>query len=208
MPDAPSFPGIHHPDQLVEPDTMLHFLQSKRSVRRFKPDKLRAEHLETIYSAMAAACSSHNDRSLNFAILSDSNVIKDLSQKIEDAILIKPGLGQLFGDWLRRKRARGDDPIFFNAPHVLFAYSNTENDLEGLNTGATLTYGMAMAHALGIGSCWVGFANMLMNDSKELKKLAGIRGKLWGAVTLGYPAVVYQRLPPRNPIRIKEVGLK
>lgn len=207
FPNVDTFPEIQHVENLIPPDTLLHFLQGKRSVRRFKADKIPPLQLEKIYSAMKFAASGHNDRTLNYMMVSNVELIQQLSQKIGDEIVAHPGFSQLFGEWIKNKRHLGDDPIFHKAPHVLFLYSKNEMEMEGLNAAISLTYAMLMAQSLGIGSCWIGLANLAMNSNKDIKKMIGIKGKIWAVGVFGIIDVKYSRLPPRNPINVKEPTL-
>jgi nitroreductase len=76
-------------------------------------------------------------------------------------------------------------------------------DMEQLNAGIATTYAMLAAHCMGIGSCYIGLAQIAMNQEKSLKKMAKVRGTVMAVVTLGYPAVTYNNAPPRRGLKVK-----
>jgi nitroreductase len=55
---------------------------------------------------------------------------------------------------------------------------------------------MLAAHALGLGSCWVGFGAMVTADP-GVRALLGLQegGEIFGPLLVGYP----QNVPPRPP---------
>jgi len=93
----------------------------------------------------------------------------------------------------------GIDPIFYNAPIVMIIHSN--NPADNMNATIALTYGMLSAQSLGLGSCWMGLARGVLSSSKEIReKVAGVKGKVWGVITLGYFSEKFYYVPPRPPI--------
>ncbi|MHA1743437.1 MAG: nitroreductase family protein, partial [Candidatus Heimdallarchaeota archaeon] len=96
--------------------------------------------------------------------------------------------------------------IFFNAPCVILHYSRDyPNGLADNDAGIALTYGMLAAQSLGLGSCWIGFAQIRLQKKRKLQKHFAIpKGyKVRGVLILGYPAVRYLRAPPRRPLRVR-----
>ena len=73
------------------------------------------------------------------------------------------------------------------------------------DAGIAFTYGMLAAQSLGLGTCWIGFAQEALHRKKRLRNHFGIpKGfKPWGVLALGEPAISYQRAPPRKPLRIQ-----
>ncbi|MCG8570203.1 MAG: nitroreductase family protein [Spirochaetes bacterium] len=65
--------------------------------------------------------------------------------------------------------------------------------------------GILTAESLGLGTCWIGFAEIAMEKNRKIKKAIGIpvHEQILAVFTLGYPAVSYHRAPPRGPVKIK-----
>jgi hypothetical protein len=93
--------------------------------------------------------------------------------------------------------------IFFDAPHVIIVYSSGNSIVNHYNIGNIITYGRIAAQSLGLGTCWNGWTQMAFENNPKLKKIAGVRGKCWGVISIGYPAVKYLRCPPRSHKKVK-----
>lgn len=205
-------------------------LQTKRSTRRYLPELVSESDIKEVLDVMKYAPSASNARAWKFIILTDQNKIKTLSKKIVQAINLTRKLvtnffiknffiyGQLrktikepsftismdriIGDSLA-----GKDPIFFNAPCVIFLYSPNYGNLAGNDSGIIMTYGMLAAETLGLGSCWIGFAQESLQRLKSLSKFIGIpRGyTVWGCFTLGKPVPKFNGIPPKTDLSVKRI---
>ena len=81
---------------------------------------------------------------------------------------------------------------------------HSTNPGDAMNSTIALTYGMLCAQSLGLGSCWIGLAHGVLSANKELREdVAGIHGRVWGVIILGYPTQIYYRVPPRPDIKTK-----
>lgn len=197
--DVTSFPGIGAPAEIVEYETMYRVLRAHRSIRQYQAKPVPRAELEKVFEAMRYAPSSSNSRPWKFLVLSDPTKIAELGEAVAAQFEGLPG----YGDKIKAKRAQGRDPIFLGAPHVIIVYGRGNIGYEGNNAGIVLTYGMLAAQALGLGTCWIGLAQLPMARDRKLRKLAGVRGTPWGVMTIGYPAVHYARAPPRDPLPVK-----
>src|SRR5215211_4893260 len=69
-----------NPSTLTYTETDLHnFLQTRRSVRRFKPDPIPDSVIETILSTAAYAPSAHNRQPWRFVVVTSSSVKTQLA---------------------------------------------------------------------------------------------------------------------------------
>ena len=205
-------------------------LQSKRSTRRYHPEPVSESEIKEVLDVMKYAPSASNARAWKFLILTDPKKIKTLSQKIVKTISLSRKLvtnffikkffiyGQLrktikepsftvsmdriIGDSLV-----GKDPIFFNAPCVIFLYSPKYGNLAGCDSGVIMTYGMLAAESLGLGSCWAGIAQESLQRLRYLSKFIGIpRGHMvWGCFILGKPVPKFNRIPPKTDLSVKRI---
>ncbi|MFW9773393.1 MAG: nitroreductase family protein [Candidatus Heimdallarchaeota archaeon] len=187
------------PSQLVPFDAIYQFFRSKRSIRQYKQEKVPSDQIEKVIDSMRYAPTGANLRMIKCLIISDKTKIKSISELIANAHQTKE-----IRERFRLMLERGVDPIFYNAPHVLIFYS--KNPYDFINVAITMTYGMLSAHSLGLGSCWIGFAQGILLDNHELRrKTTGIETYVLGVMTLGYPAVKYHRTPPRPPLEITQI---
>jgi len=195
--DAFNFEANKDPSDLISYDVMQEFLRAKRSVRQYQSKEVPTEKIEKVIESMRYAPTGANMRMLKCLILSDDEQIKLLSDSIIDAIEIRDADKRL-----SKLRDEGIDPIFYRAPHVIILYS--KNPWDGINASIAMTYGMLSAHSMGLGTCWIGFAQgVLLENSKIREEFTGIQTYVLGVFTLGYPSVKYYRAPPRPPIEIR-----
>ncbi|GAB4314833.1 MAG: nitroreductase family protein [Promethearchaeota archaeon] len=183
----------------------LRFLKSKRSVRRYSPGRLAREELDVVLEAVRYAPSAKNAREFGVTLVDDPEMVRELSEEVQRVISGHPALGVEYGEKFNARLAAGRDPVFFNAPVVLVLHSRRGTGFEATDAGIALTYASLAAQAAGIGSCWVGLAQVALNQDRRLRKRFGVGGRVWGVLALGRPAVKYRRTPPRAPLRVGNV---
>jgi nitroreductase/NAD-dependent dihydropyrimidine dehydrogenase PreA subunit len=221
-------PGIEHPESYCSYESLLPFLQTKRSVRRYRCGKPAQEQIMAVLEAMRWAPTGHNLQANRYLVITDRSLLQAITdhtiagfRKFRTVIrmrkLLKPFLprnlykvldspGLLEGvNAMIRQRECGEDPILFDAPVVIVAYYPNLGDLSLLDPAIAFTYGMLAAHSLGLGSCWIGFAIQSLYKDRGMRKLLGVPGDMIiaGVMTLGYPIPVYHRVPPRNPLQVR-----
>jgi len=156
---------------------------SRRSVRKFRPEKIREETLHTILDAANAAPCAGGIQSWRFLVVEDEQKKK---------IIAKAALGQ---NWIAEAPVvvlLCSDPETLEKEYgergKLFDYQNVALAAENL---------MLAAWNFGIGSTFVGsFTEFLLR--KELKIPDSIR--IHAIIPLGYPAEV--------PRRIQKIGIE
>ncbi|MHA2007346.1 MAG: nitroreductase family protein [Promethearchaeota archaeon] len=198
-----NFEEVQDPSTLISYEAMHKFMSSKRSIRGYKKKKVPKEILQKVLDSMKYAPTGANIRTLRCTIISDNEKIKALSEIVMDAFIASsnPVYGKRFID----AKKDGIDPIFYNAPHVMIIHSNNPGDV--MNSTIALTYGMLSAQTFGLGSCWIGLAQGVLSSNKEAReKIAGVHGRVWGVIIVGYPTQIYYQVPPRPDI--KTTGLK
>ena len=172
----------------------------KRSIRRYEDKKVPKEIIEKLINCMRYAPTAMNKRSLKCLVISDDKKINEFIDSIIEAIEEEEER-----DVYKKKREKGIDPFFYNAPHILILHS--DNDWDSTNATIAITYAMLCAETLGLGSCWIGGVQIFLNENKEIKKsVLGIKDKIFGIMIFGFPTVKYYRAPPRPPIEIKFIS--
>ena len=215
MGDFISYEGIENLSTFIPYETLHNFMIAKRSIRMYRKKRVRRNIIEKVLNSMRYAPTGANMRTLNCTIISDRNKIKTLSEAIMDKIItsdpqslmsnlkithIERANGYIEG--MKKARESGFDAIFYNAPIVMIIHSN--NPADDINATIALTYGMFSAQSLGLGSCWIGLAQGIFAVSKEIQeKVAGVKGKVYGVIIIGYPSEKFFHIPPRPPIPAK-----
>jgi nitroreductase/NAD-dependent dihydropyrimidine dehydrogenase PreA subunit len=187
-------------DVSISYDEMINLIRSRRSIRKFKPEPLSEDIIDKIMKGIRYAPTNGNVRTLYYSLISDQARIKELSDALYNAYEGNP-----MRKIMSRMKEIGLDPFFRGAPHVLVCSSGEDLGFHNNNAGVALTHVMLLAQTLGVGTCWIGYAQMMMNKNKDLLKIAKARGEVFGVLTLGYPNVKYRKLPSRTQVRIKKL---
>jgi nitroreductase/NAD-dependent dihydropyrimidine dehydrogenase PreA subunit len=192
--------GVQEPSSLISYESLNKFMMAKRSIRRYKPKKIPRDLIEKVLTSMKYAPTGANLRTLKCTVISDNNLIKQLSNSIMDKIITSTN--PRYSERMKNAKDLGFDAIFYQAPHVLIIHSL--NSTDAMNATIALTYGMLSAQSLGLGTCWIGLAHGVLVANEDIKeKIAGIKGHVWGVITIGYPAQTFYRIPPRPSIKTK-----
>ena len=198
-----TFEGLEKPETIASYDTVYNLLRANRSIRHYKKNKVPDDMLKKVIDAMQYAPTAGNMRSENYAIISEENRIKTLSDAVMEELLSNPAGKVRYQDSFEARKKIYKSPVYFDAPHVIIVFSTQTGMLEWINMGILVTYGRIAAQSLGLGTCWNGWTSMAFESNRKLVKLAGIRGVSWCAFTIGYPDIKFKRCPPRAHKRIK-----
>lgn len=191
-------------EDAVSYEKLMQLLKAKRSVRQYKNKPVPPDLLKKVFEAMRYASSADNRRAWNFSVISDPLIIKKLSQEAIKIVYQYVGF-PTSESALKYFNSTNEDPIFRNAPTVIFLSAGPNVSMPLVDAGIILTHGRLAAHSLGLGTCWIGMAHGL-GFNKEAMEIIGLKGKITGVLIIGFPAVKYKRTPPRAPLRVK--GLK
>jgi nitroreductase/NAD-dependent dihydropyrimidine dehydrogenase PreA subunit len=203
MGETHEFWGLDKPEEIIPYEKMIKFLQAHRSIRRYKKQIVPNETLKKVFEAMQCAPTPRNMRAESFVIISDRSQLKDLSEAIQEAILNDPSFRSLYEPVFNILNKDFEIPIFFDAPHVIIVYSQLHITSGIQSIANTITYGRLAAQSLGLGTCWNGWTQLAMDLNPKVRKIAGVRGKQYGAFTIGYPDVIFYRTAPRNFKHVK-----
>jgi nitroreductase/NAD-dependent dihydropyrimidine dehydrogenase PreA subunit len=217
------------PASLATYESIMKILRARRSIRFFQDKAVSEEDIAAVLEACRFAPTAHNNQQIRYTVLTDSNKIlslREMSTEYVKSLMKKLKLAKIFRFLLPkdiRKEVlkpslmeglmelvdlldRGEDEIFYNAPVVIIAYTSMFGSIAmaGAEIGIALTHGMLAAQSLGLGTCWIGFAQEALNTSKMNKKRLGIPKNMIvaGVLILGHPKVQYYRAPPRNPLQV------
>ena len=168
---------------MSESNKTLELMQTRRSVRGFKPDPVPEEILDQIVEAGTWAATGRNRQSPVIIKVTNRELIRKLS-KLN---------GEIMGT---------DSDPFYGAPAVLIVLA--DKTVPSYLYDGSLVMGnlMLAAHSLGIGSCWIHRAKeeFQLPEGKEILKLLGIEGDYEGIghCVLGYAEGEYPHTKPRK----------
>lgn len=200
----------------ISPENLMNFIKFRRSTRKFKDTPIEKATLEQIIEAGRFTQTGSNSQDVSYVVLSDTleevtDLIYDVLKQQGECILANPtpetaGILSFYANmWVNmyhryHEDKKNHDRLFFHAPAVILVTANNPTN------GALASSNMElMANALGIGSCYIGFALRALNDKPELLEKIGVEpGKTIAAcLAMGYPKVTYQRTVPRKKASIE-----
>lgn len=164
-------------------NTTIQDLMTRRSIRKYKPEQITREELETVLNAGMCAPTAMNKQSPIIVAVQNKDDIAYLS-KLNAAV-----------------KGMTDDP-FYGAPTVLVVLADAENANAVPDGSLVLGNLMNAAHAIGLGSCWINRAREVFatDEGKALLKKWGIEGDYIGVgnCILGYPDEQPQMKPRKE----------
>lgn len=190
---------------LLSPEHCEHFLRSRRSIRSYREKRVSRDLLQRLIEIARCAPTGHNSQLVRWLVIEDATEVRRL--------------GGLVADWMRSLLAeraefalsmhmdrvvdswdKGIDRILRSSPHLIVAHGLSTLPLSQSSCFIALTYLELAAPSLGLGTCWAGYFTAAANFYPPLHAaLALPEGhQPYGAVMIGYPMHLYQRMPPRN----------
>ena len=218
-------------DKLPSPESLQFLFKSRRSVRRYKPEPLQQEHIETVLEAGRYTPTGSNTQGIKYLIVNDRREMVKLRQMllpimdrlfamathvaklpfVGERILgerqahdIRAHLGQGVRVISERNR-KGEDRLFYGAPALMIVYGEKQDEAMAFSCHAAIFNCSMMAHLLGIGCCLNSFSLMAINYNAKVKKYLGIpkTDKCFGVMTMGYQNVKYKSLIQRDPVNVR-----
>ena len=185
---------------------VLENINNRRSVRNFTNKEISKEILETIIKAGNMAPSGSNVQPWRFVVITDPSA----RQKLAELALPR------YSEWLgkadpqmQERRREVDkitpDPIYYSAPAIIFVIG--QGTFNSFDCPMVCENMMLAARSLGIGSCWVFFGQLII-DNPEIRQLLELKAdeKVFGPLVLGYPKDgVFPPCPPKKDANVKWV---
>ena len=197
------FQEINNITDYIPYEKLYNFLRANRSIRRYKKEQVPQDIIMKVIDAMEYAPTSANLRAERFAVLSNKEQLKSLSDAVKNELLKNPATRSMYEESFQINSERYEYQIYFDAPHVIIVYTSGNTPINHYNNAITVTYGRLAAQSLGLGTCYNGWTQIAFQNNRMLTKIAGVRGRCWGVFTLGYPNVEYHCCPPRKHRKIK-----
>ncbi|MFH1464270.1 MAG: nitroreductase family protein [Pseudomonadota bacterium] len=213
----------------VAPEQLEILLRERRSVRIYKPEPVPRELLERVIEAARHTPTGTNSQNVHWLVLSGRPRVNELRDrclafytrlfKAVDNPVASLGLRAVVGgrqhgqlrEYLpvvkeaERRMAAGDDRLLYQAPAVVLVHAEAWDACSPFNADAALFSASLMAHSLGLGCCFNGFAQQAVENSRPLKAWLGIPRdhRCYMTMTVGWPAHRYVGVCERQPAPIR-----
>ncbi len=183
-------------------------IKVRRSIRKYANKKIPNKLVKEVIEAGRYAPSAHNAQPWRFIVITNKKEIKGLSDYIKNWFKKRLFFGRFAGIFYKRikneiesakKRLTDKDLFFYDAPLLVLVcakpgrFSMQDCSLAAENM-------MLAARSLGIGSCWIGFADMVINKDRKLMDKIGVpKGyKIMAHLVFGYPVKFPSQAYPRK----------
>ncbi len=218
-----------------DPAALVQLMRSRRSCRNYQDRPVDRDLLGDLVKIGTTAPSGSNSQKWTFTILATRQEVIALGNRI--AIFFK-GLNRLaanplarlwsrlFGndelgryyrsyyqtmaEGLREWEKSGRDPLFHRAPAIILVGSTPNGSCPREDALLASQNILLAAHALGLGSCLIGFAVAAISHDPSIKKILTIPAEesIHAVIALGYPDESYQRVTGRRPVVPRYPGVK
>ena len=180
-------------------DRLLAAMRSRRTVRHFTKQPVEEEKLGKILEAGRYSPTGGNFQNVAFTVLGSR-------QAEAEALCVEvfrdgSALGEGPAAFLKRIGVEITDDFFFKGAPLVIVVSGPDD----VNPALASSYMELMAESLGLGVLYSGFFRECAAVSAELRELLDLPEghRAVTCMVIGYPAVKYQRIVPRKPLKAK-----
>ena len=232
-PDSLSFKSFEFNDRWLkwgdfDTSKLVRLMASRRSCRNYQDRPVRREILADLVKIGTTAPSGTNSQKWTFTVLDRRDQVEKFGDRVGDffrklnkmaANPLLRLLSRLFSNdtlgtyyrryydsvkkGLERRAEEGCDLLFHGAPAVILVGSAKGGSCPAEDALLATQNILLGAHAMGLGSCLIGFAVSAMQHDPAIKDILAIprQEKIYAVIALGYPNEHYQRLTGRRPLQ-------
>jgi len=202
--------------KIFSPEEFLVVFHERRSIRQFQSRPIPKTLLEEILQTSCYAPTASNSQNVRFLVLHGKAInpfvtkirgfYLTILQMLENSSVEDPTMIRRMRKWrIWQEEAKTEkDTLFYNPPVIILISAPKEDSMASLNVGFTVNTLMLVAHIHGLGTCAIGYAIEALKRRPEIAHELGIseEEQVYAVLSLGYPAIKYQRIPIRNSPQI------
>jgi len=183
-------------------NNIIDLIKSRRSIRSYELKPVPRELVNAMIEAGNEAPSAMNSQPWRFVVVEDRDAKKKLlsaalpnAKKITDAVKdVDPERYEM----ITKRYAELPDPVYYSAPTIVFVIGSGRYAAHSCPLACENM--MLAAHAFGLGSCWVGFGAMVL-ENLEVRRLLELKegDAIFGPILLGYPQTIPVRPRKKEP---------
>jgi len=135
----------------------LDLLLTRRSIRKFKPDTIPDEIISRIIHAGTYAPSALALQPWAFIVIQNKNFMQKVSDYCKPIMIsLMKDAHDGMSDEFRRLLQSDGYSIYYHAPVMIMVIGKSSSRFREIDCSLCAENMMLAAHALGIGSCWIG----------------------------------------------------
>ena len=180
----------------VQDNPVIETIMARRSIRKYKPEAVERDKMETILNCGIHAPNGMNKQSWEVRVVDNQDFINELTEIFKKE---NP----------KAAERAGFKNMFNNAPTVVFIANDPAYDMSQIDCGLLGENMILSAWSMGIGSCCLASPTRFMADTPEaaeyLKRLELPEGyKLLYCIAFGYPDEA-PAAKPRDAAKVKYI---
>jgi nitroreductase/NAD-dependent dihydropyrimidine dehydrogenase PreA subunit len=211
---------------------LVRLMRSRRSCRHYQPRAVPLDLLKDLVAIGTTAPSASNRQSWTFTIVAGRSGVETLGAGIADfyrrlnrlaasrsarmaaRLFRRDALGRYYRHyyksvvqglqaWDKERR----DILFHGAPAAIIIGSEADAGCPAADALMAAQNILLAAHALGLGSCMIGYAVEAMRREPAVGRGLGLSGRetVQAVIALGYPDEEYSRVAGRKPCTVRVV---
>ncbi len=190
------------PDELEAADPPVpafmaqHLLKIRRAIRNFQPSAIDNAVLDEVLSLAAYAPTAHNARQVSYIVING----RDKVEKLLQATVRLMEEHHFYPNHTKNVR-NGHDTLFRGAPCLILIHA-PERILSETDCATAACYLELAFPSFHLGSCWAGILIEACAYGLPAEIQLPKGHKLYAALMVGKPAVVYKHIPFRTPPEI------
>jgi nitroreductase len=184
---------------------LIEAIYSRRAVRQYEPRPLTREAISSLIDAAIHAPSAMNRQPWAFTVVQDRRLLAQLSEQAKAFLAGGAGEHPELSEGARRLLTPSFD-IFYGAPVLIVICAIQPDAFAAIDCSLAAENLMLAARARGLGSCWIGFAEMWLSQP-EGKAMLGIPDSHTpvAPIIVGWPRG--EAAPtPRRPPQVAWIG--
>lgn len=173
-------------------------IQHRRSVREYQPQPVQRETLLELIDAAVQAPSAMDEQPWHFTIVTDKALLARMSQNAKVQLLAASARGPHI-DHIREMLSDPKFNIFYDASALVIISASRTLQWAVEDCALAAENLMLAAHARGLGTCWIGFAQAWL-DTPEGHAAVGLDESLLpvAPIIVGVPKNVPLHAPRRK----------
>jgi nitroreductase/NAD-dependent dihydropyrimidine dehydrogenase PreA subunit len=203
---------------------LVNLVRSRRSVRKFRDDPVDDSVLADLIEFAVTAPSGSNCQTWEFLAINGREKVWNLALEIRKFFVklnrlaknplvrylsvpfIGTALVRYYNEHIEsvemglKEAEEGKDILFHGAPALIIVHGKMEGSTP-LEDAQYASYNITLlAHALGLGTCYIGYAVESLNRSSSIKNYLGIPSahKIFAVLAAGFPDVKFEKLALRK----------
>ncbi|MDQ2084947.1 nitroreductase family protein [Herbivorax sp. ANBcel31] len=176
-------------------------IKNRRSVRFYSNRKIEVDTIKKILDAGNYAPTGAGVQPWRFVVVTNDEIIKKLAQNAKPIYAaFMDNADEYFKNMRKEFDDALEDSICYSAPAIIFVIGKKMVSYE-VDCPMVCQNMMLAARSLKIGSCWLGFATMAVDDNFKASVLKLEEDEVvFGPIAFGYPLKEFPQAPEKKEV--------